>query len=200
MPQNYDDIKKAQAIEQQNKEKFLRLNPSLNDNSGIYLLLRRDENGIRYFYCGQAKHILTRLAQHMTGYQHIDLSLKKRGLYSLKNPFGYFVSFQNCREEQLDAMEQYWILELTKRGYQCRYNKTAGGQGQGKERINEFRQARTYTEGMHQGRQRLADELAEIADKYLQISVKPEKAGSKRAENMLNKFLTLIHLHNNTEK
>lgn len=39
-------------------------------------MVRTDENGFRYAYIGQAVHILTRLAQHLVGYQHIDLSLK----------------------------------------------------------------------------------------------------------------------------
>ena len=72
-----EHFKKAKAIEKKNKEKWLALNPALNEKSGIYLLTRRDANGIKYAYVGQAKHILTRLAQHLVGYQHIDLSLKK---------------------------------------------------------------------------------------------------------------------------
>lgn len=72
--QNY---RKAMAIEAKNKKRILAVNPKVDDNSGIYFLIRMDEDGILYAYIGQAKHLLTRLAQHLSGYQHIDLSLKK---------------------------------------------------------------------------------------------------------------------------
>ena len=43
---SYQDIRRAKAIEQANKNKFLKVNPELDDGSGIYILLRTDENGI----------------------------------------------------------------------------------------------------------------------------------------------------------
>ena len=55
---NYKQIK---AIEQKNKKRLLEINSKLNDSSGIYVLVRTDENGIKYAYVGQAKHVLTRL-------------------------------------------------------------------------------------------------------------------------------------------
>lgn len=67
------------AIESKNRKRLLEVNPSLTDESGIYFLTRTDENGFRYAYIGQAVHILQRLAQHLVGYQHIDLSLKNMG-------------------------------------------------------------------------------------------------------------------------
>ena len=85
---NYQNIAKAKAIEKQNKKRLLEVNPKLDDESGIYFLTRTDEDNISYFYIGQALHILTRLAQHLVGFQHIDLSIKKRGLYSADNPYG----------------------------------------------------------------------------------------------------------------
>ena len=42
---NYQNIAKAKAIEKQNRERLLKVNPKLNDRSGIYFLLRTDENG-----------------------------------------------------------------------------------------------------------------------------------------------------------
>ena len=46
------------------------------------------------------------MISHMTGYQHIDLSLKKHGLYSDKNPAGYKVHFLVFPEDMLNEMEQ----------------------------------------------------------------------------------------------
>ena len=68
---NYRQIK---AIEQKNKERILKVRPNVPNTSGIYIFFR-EENDIKYAYVGQAKHLLSRLAQHLSGYQHIDLSL-----------------------------------------------------------------------------------------------------------------------------
>lgn len=74
-------ITEVKRMEQEIKQRLLFINPKLNEQSGIYFLTREDEQGIKYAYIGQAKHILSRLAQHMTGYQHIDLSLKNMVLF-----------------------------------------------------------------------------------------------------------------------
>ena len=189
---DYKKLRQTKAIERKNKQLFLKLNKKLNDSSGIYILFRTDENDIKYFYCGQAKHILSRLAQHMSGYQHIDLSLKKRGLWSENNPYGWMAYFKNYQEKELDEKEQFWILEMTKRGCQCRYNKTAGGQGSGKEKINEFRPAKGYRDGIQQGRKAMARELASIAEKHLTITLRAEKQGNKISERQFEKFKELL--------
>ena len=190
----YQNIKQAKAIEYKNKKRLLEVNLNLDDKSGIYFLTRTDEDGINYFYIGQAKHILTRLAQHLVGYQHIDLSLKKRGLYSNKNPYGWKIGFLHYPISELDKWEQYWILEYTKKGYQCRYNKTSGGQGDGKEKINEFKPARGYYDGLAQGRKNLAKELRHIIDTHLIVSLKPEKANNKVSQKALEKFNGLLEI------
>ena len=88
---NYQNISKAKAIEKQNKKRLLAVNPKLNERSGIYFLLREDENNFKYAYIGQARSILQRLCSHMSGYkQHIDLSLRKHKLYDKdNNPVSY---------------------------------------------------------------------------------------------------------------
>ena len=189
---NYRNIAKAKAIEKQNRERLLKVNPKLDDESGIYFLTRTDEDNISYFYIGQALHILTRLAQHLVGFQHIDLSIKKRGLYSADNPYGWKVNFMHHSKSELDKWEQYWILEYTKRGYQCRYNKTGGGQGEGKEKINEFRPAKGYRDGIQQGKKVLARELSSIAEKHLIIRLKPEKEHNKVSQKQYEKFMDLL--------
>lgn len=57
------DLRKIKAIESANKKRLLKLFPHLVDESGIYILYRF-ENGFKYAYVGQAKKILTRLADH----------------------------------------------------------------------------------------------------------------------------------------
>ncbi len=188
----YRNVARAKAIEKSNRERLQKINPMLNDRSGIYILTRTDEDGIHYFYCGQAKNLMQRMCGHMVGYSHIDLSLKKRGLHNEKNPYGWKIGVMYYPISELDHWEKHWILEYTKRGYQCRYNKTAGGQGKGKEKINEYRPAKGYRDGLAQGRKNLARELLSIIEKHLIVRVREDKSNNKISQNALDKFNTLL--------
>lgn len=179
------------AIEAKNHKRLLEANPSLTDESGIYFLTRTDENGFRYAYIGQAVHILQRLAQHLVGYQHIDLSLKKHGLYADDNPHGWKIGFLNFPISELDKQEQHYIKAYADYGYQLR-NKTSGSQGEGKAQIDEYRPQKGYRDGIKQGRKNLARELSSIADKHLTISVRADKQGNKVSEKQFEKFKELL--------
>ncbi len=179
------------AIESKNRKRLLEVNPGLTDESGIYFLTRTDENGFRYAYIGQAVHILQRLAGHLVGYQHIDLSLKKHGLYSIENPYGWKIGFMHFPVNQLDEKEQYYIKMYADNGYQLR-NKTSGSQGEGKAQIDEYRPQKGYRDGIKQGRKNLARELSSIADKHLTISVRADKQGNKVSEKQFEKFKELL--------
>ena len=196
MNENY---RKAKAIEKKNKEILKKHNRFLNENSGIYFLTRVDEIGIKYAYIGQAKHLLTRLAQHMVGYQHIDLSLKKRGLWSNENPYGWNTSFAEYKEDVLDDMEKKYIKLYADSGYQL-LNKTAGGQGEGKVKIAEFKASRGYRDGLRQGKLALVRELNNIIDKHLAIELKDAKKGNKTSQKALEKFMQLLDESNYKER
>lgn len=192
MNSNYKNFRKAKAIEAENRKRWLKLNPNLNDNSGVYILCRVDEDGFKFGYAGQAKHILTRLCQHSAGHQqHIDLSLKKHGLYSENNPYGWTVICENFSEANLDRAEQFYIKWLADQGYQLR-NKTGGSQGAGKKQIDEYRPAKGYYDGLKQGQKSLARELSHIIDTHLQVSLKPEKQNNKVSIRAFEKFQNLI--------
>lgn len=182
------DVRQRKAIEYKNKKRLLEVNPNLDDNSGIYFLTRTDECEINYAYIGQAKHILTRLAQHLVGYQHIDLSLKKHGLYSVSNPHGWKIGFMHFPLSQLDEKEQHYIKQYANAGYQLR-NKTAGGQGEGKSQIDEYRPARGYRDGLKQGEKNAYKRFRHLLDKHLVLALKPEKANNKVSINEYEKFL-----------
>lgn len=186
------NYKQLYAIKNKNKERILKVCPDMEHKSGIYFYTRTDENRISYFYIGQSVDCLERSISHLTGYQHIDLSIKKRGFYSENNPYGWKLNVMYYPKDKLDEMEQYWILEYTKRGYQCRYNKTAGGQGEGKEKINEFKPSKGYRDGIQQGRKVLARELSSIAEKHLIICLKPEKEHNKVSQKQYEKFMDLL--------
>lgn len=192
MSSNYKNFVKAKAIEAENRKRWLKLNPNLNDNSGVYILRRVDEDGFKFGYAGQAKHILTRLCQHSAGHQqHIDLSLKKHGLYSENNPYGWTVICENFSEASLDRAEQFYIRWLADQGYQLR-NKTGGSQGAGKKQIDEYRPVKGYYDGLKQGKKSLARELSHIIDTHLQVSLKPEKQNNKVSIRAFEKFQNLI--------
>ena len=173
--------------------KLLTVNPKLDDNSGIYFLTREDENEIKYAYVGQAKHILTRLAQHLVGYQHIDLSLKKHNLYSDDNPYGWKIGFMHFPISQLDEKEQYYIKMYANKGYQLR-NKTAGGQGEGKSQIDEYRPTKGYRDGMKQGYKNASREVANLFEKHLNFSKKSEKP-NKNQDKALQKFEDFLNFY-----
>lgn len=190
----HKNIAQIKAIEKKNRERLLKVNPNLNDRSGIYFLTRTDENDISYFYIGQAVNIIQRMCGHLTGYQHIDLSVKKRGFFSEENPYGWKLNFINYPKSELDKMEQYWILEYTKRGYQCRYNKTAGGQGEGKEKINEFRPAKGYRDGIKQGYKNASKEISHLFDLHLDYKTKSDNP-NKNQEKALHKLEEFLNYH-----
>lgn len=191
---NYQNIARAKAIEQENKKRLLKLNPNLNDKSGIYFLLREDENGFKFAYVGQAKSVLQRLASHLVGYeQHIDLSLRKHKLYSEDNPYGWRVEFLNFPESQLDEKEKYYIKLYADNGYQLR-NVSIGGQGGNRDSgsIGERKAPKGYLQGIQQGRKNLARELSNIAKKHLKIELREDKANNKVSQKQYEKFMDLI--------
>ena len=192
---NYQNIARAKAIEQENKKRLLKLNPKLNDRSGIYFLLREDENGFKFAYVGQAKSVLQRLASHLVGYeQHIDLSLRKHKLYSEDNPYGWRVEFLNFPEGQLDEKEKYYIKLYADKGYQLR-NVSIGGQGGNRDSgsIGERKAPKGYLQGVQQGRKNLARELSHIIEKHLVVTIREDKQGNKVSQKQLDKFMELIN-------
>lgn len=186
-----NNFKKAMAIQAKNKKKILAVEPTATEASGIYILTRVDENGIKYAYIGQAKHLLTRLAQHLSGYQHIDLSIKKHGLYSKDNLTGWVIETLEMREDLLNDAEREYIRLFAENGYQLR-NKTAGGQDKGKSQIDEYRPAKGYYDGIKQGRKNLAKELNHIINKHLAVSIRPEKKNNKVSIRAFEKFKDLL--------
>lgn len=191
---DYKKLRQAKAIESENRKRLLKINPKLNDRSGIYFLLREDENGFKFAYVGQAKSVLQRLASHLVGYeQHIDLSLRKHKLYSEDNPYGWRVEFLNFPESQLDEKEKYYIKLYADNGYQLR-NVSIGGQGGNRDSgsIGERKAPKGYLQGVQQGKKVLARELSSIAEKHLIICLKPEKEHNKVSQKQYEKFMDLL--------
>lgn len=181
------NYKQIYAIKKANEERILKVCPNCPNTSGIYFLLR-EEDGFKYAYIGQAVRLRERLGSHLSGYQHIDLSIKKHGLWSEENPTGYRVHFLEFAENLLDEMEQKYIKQYANAGYQMR-NATSGSQGVGKKGLDNARPTRTYYDGLEQGEKRLAKELKHIIDAHLIISLKKDTKISQKA---LEKFYFLL--------
>lgn len=182
--------KQIKAIEKANKQRLLKVNPNLTEESGIYILTR-EEDGFKYAYVGQAKHILSRLAQHLSGYQHIDLSLKKHGFKSSENPNGWVISTILYPIEELDEREQEFIKACANAGYQMR-NKTAGGQGDGKFEIAETKPRKTYRDGIKQGYINAQREVSKLFEKNLIFLINgKENKNKQKAYDRFKKFIDI---------
>lgn len=170
MATNYRQI---MAIRKANEDKIRKVCPIATEDSGIYVFYRTDENGFKFAYVGQAKNLLKRLAEHLSGYQYIDCSIKKHKFYDEEtNPYGYHVEIIcHCPENELDGREQYWIKHYADQGYQLR-NKTTGSQGEGKAALGEGKSNRGYRDGLIQGRKNTQKEIKELFDKYLTYDIK----------------------------
>lgn len=176
-------------------ERLLKVNPKLNERSGIYFLLRTNEQNFKFAYIGQARSVLQRLASHLSGYkQHIDLSLKSHGLYSEDNPYGWRVEFMNFPEAELDEKEKFYIKQYADAGYQLR-NVSVGGQGSERDsgQIGERKPPKGYRDGVRQGKKVLARELSSIAEKHLKIEIREDKKNNKVSQKQFEKFKELMN-------
>lgn len=190
----YKNYRQVYAVQQKYRAEIKKICPKIDDGPGIYFLTRTDEDGINYYYIGQAVKLLSRMCSHMTGYQHIDLSLKKRGWYSEDNPYGWRLNYKHYSPKDLDEMEQYWILQYMKQGYQARYNKTSGSQGKGKEKINEFRPQKGYRDGLKQGHKNASREVSHLFEKHLEYTTK-NNPPTKNQQKAVEKFEDFLNEH-----
>ena len=181
------------AIKKANKERILKVCPNCPETSGIYFLLR-EEGGFKYAYIGQSVNILQRLADHLQGYQHIDLSIKKHGLYSENNTTGYKIYFLEYPQNKLDEMEQKYIKQYANAGYQMR-NKTSGSQGEGKQGISANKQSRGYFDGLEQGKKKSREYVADLFKKHLTVGTK-KNPPTKLQQKALQKFADFLDWEN----
>ena len=170
--------------------------PEITNRPGIYIFYRTDmDSGLRFCYIGQAKRLTERCAQHLQEYDHIALSLKKRGFFDPlnpeANPGGWKLSVWECSGlDSLDNAEIQAIREYANNGYQL-FNRTAGGQGDGKVIFDNKRQAKTYREGLAQGYVNARREVAHWFSLHLNVSMKKP---TKNAEKAYKKFMEFIDL------
>ena len=180
--QNYRQI---YAIKKKNEQRILSVCPDCPNTSGIYFLLR-EEDGFKYAYIGQALHIRERLASHLSGYQHIDLSIKKHGFWSEENPTGYKVHFLQFPIKDLDEKEQYFIKKYANAGWQMR-NETTGSQGKGKKSLGDAKSPKGYYDGIAQGERNARKMVAHLFNLHLDY-VPKKNPPTKNQLKALQKF------------
>ena len=187
------NYKQIYAIKKANEERILKVCPNCPNTSGIYFLLR-EEDGFKYAYIGQAVRLRERLGSHLSGYQHIDLSIKKHGLWSEENPAGYRVHFLEFPVGLLDEMEQSFIKKYANAGWQMR-NATSGSQGVGKRGLDNARPARTYYDGLAQGYKNAQKEVGHLFNLHLDYTTKKQPP-TKLQEKALQKFKDFLEGEN----
>lgn len=191
------NYKQLYAIKKANKERILKVCPDCPETSGIYFILR-EEDGFKWGYVGQAKHILSRLADHLQNYQHIDLSIKKHGLWSEENPTGYKIHFLEFPESELDEKEQYYIKMYANAGYQMK-NSTTGSQGKGKEGLDNSKPPKNYYDGLNQGFRNAQKFVANLFDKHLDYKQKSDKP-NKNQDKAMQKFADFLDYESEEQK
>ena len=190
------NYKQIYAIKKANKERILKVCPNCPETSGIYFLLR-EEDGFKFAYIGQSVNLLQRLADHLQGYQYIDLSIKKHGLYSKENPTGYRVNCLPMPKEMLDEQEQKYIKQYANAGYQLR-NVTSGSQGQGKKGFDNAKPPKNYYDGLFQGYKNAQKFVANLFEKHLDYKQKSDKP-NKNQEKAMAKFKDFLEYERNEE-
>lgn len=164
------------------EQKLVKNCPILRHSPGIYVLTRIDDDS--YAYVGQSVDVLDRLISHYMGYaQRIDISLKKRGLYTPDNLGGWRIMATYCDRADLDARERQMIDYYIEQGF-CLYNITDGGQGKGKADINTRKASKGYRDGLEQGYKKAQQEIKKLFEKNLvaEINGKPNKLKEKAME------------------
>ncbi len=182
------NYKQIDAIKKANKERILDACPNCPETSGIYFLIR-EENGFKWAYIGKAKHLLSRLADHLSGYQHIDLSLKKHGLWSEDNVTGWKVNCLQFPEKELDEREQYFIKLYANHGYQLRNHESGGTTG--KVALENRKSGKGYYDGIEQGKKNARRFVADLFSKHLDF-VPKKNPPTKNQEKAMRKFEDFI--------
>ena len=191
------DYKQIYAIQRANEQRIKNLCPQMDNRSGLYIFYRNNEENEFCVYIGQAKNLLQRTAQHLTGYKkknptHIDKSLFKHKLYSETNKNGWKVAILKfAPQEELDQLEQEYISKY--QNINCKiYNVTGGGQLDKAEDINARMQLKlkTYAHGKKYAYEKVRQEIAHLFDKYLDFTIKGKETATKlKAKAKFEKFI-----------
>ena len=181
------NYKKLYAIKAQNEQRIKKLCPEIDSQSGIYAFIRDsfDEPGIKYAYVGQAVNLLSRVLSHLEKHEHIDKSIKKRKLWSSREPYGYkLYVIEKCAASELNDAETRAIIKLKQKGYQLPYNKTGGSQGEGKKIVVDYAR-KGYLQGKRDGYSKATREIATLIHKYTNLISKGGKIADRKTAEII---------------
>lgn len=186
------------AIQSKNEKAILKICPTMPRKSGIYLFYRVNEKGENCAYVGQAKNLLHRCGQHLSGREtHIDKSLYTHKLYNPENLQGWKVCvIELCPITELDAKEQKYIDHYKNRDDVVLYNVTGGGQFNKRADIGERVQPnlKRYKSGKQYGYEKAREQVKTYFTKYLDYSVK--LPSTKIKERKLAEFEEFLQVDN----
>lgn len=174
-------VRMARELAENNKLK--KMGYFVPKTSGIYIFARNEQ----FAYIGQAKDLQRRIIDHIISYnQHIDISLKKRGLFNQDNAKGWLLTWEECSSDELDSKEREYIAEWLDKGATL-YNITSGGQDAGKTDINQRKPSKTYKQGVEYGREQERAKMRQFFEKYLDVTIKgtPNKIKEKKLQEFL---------------
>ena len=184
----YKNYRQVMAIKMSNESRIKKICPDIQDKPGIYFFYRQDELGILHGYVGQATNsVLSRCAEHLSGYQYIDLSIRKHKLVSNDNPYGWKLKIEGYEsdKDKLNEYERKYILHYAKT-HQLK-NVLSGGQDGGRIEIGETKAKKGYREGIKQGEENTRKFIANLFEKHLNVSTKSDTL-NKNQEKALEKF------------
>ena len=182
------NYKQLYAIKRDLEKKVQAHNSEITHDSGIYAF----ERTVNYVYVGQSKDLLNRTVSHLQGYeQHIDLSLKKHGLYSEVNPDGWRIKIlDKCDFDDLDGAERWWIEYYNSNPLYNVLNITDGGQGKGKSDIGQRKAVKGDQDGKKAGRDIILKEINERLTKGdIRLVI---ESPNKRKEQHLAKLIEIL--------
>ena len=186
---NKPNYKQIFAKQKQYEDIVKKACPSIDNKSGVYFYTRTDlVTGEKLAYIGLARNLLARCCQHMLGYQHIDISIRKRGLYSKDNEGGWKLNCLHFPEHLIEEKERFYIEQYQKANVTL-LNIEGGGR-QGKVDIAERKPTKTYTDGLKQGRKNAVREVKVFFEKYLDFSIRlPSNKIKERKYNEFKEWL-----------
>ena len=74
-----------------------------------------------------------------------------------------------------------------------------GSQGKGKQVTGQYKQPKTYSQGIQKGRKNMARELSSIAEKHLKIEIRDDKKHNKVSQKQYEKFMDLLKVGEDNE-
>ena len=191
------DQRQLYAIKAKIRTRVSKMAPTMQNWAGIYVWHRRDtDDGNIYFYAGQSVHLIDRTIAHFMQYDHLGLSIRKRGLLAEGAEHGWAFDYYYCERSELDDLERQTIKQWRDQGA-IPYNITDGGQHTGKSDIGGRKPARGYMDGLKQGYENARRDISKLFSKNLSYQINGNPTVNK--QKAFDKFTAFLAVAPSTE-